>query len=164
MLETRSISEIEPGIFHMILPQCTKAVLPYVLLPDAPITWVVRHWPHSLGWWAADLPLKAGARPQRVRARDVQFDLEFSTAEFLRLLPEMADHGVILHQMDRSVADTLDYDRLPKRARYRILRDNGWRLSFDQHTLGEYANVVSPDRNALERILAQPVIQSDDLP
>src|SRR5262245_8492278 len=104
MVETGVIREFEPGFHSVTLPPCSTAVLPFVLDPSTPFVWVVGHWPGShVHWWEATLPLSEGTPNRRLRVRDVEFDIQLSTAEFLELEPEFRHGGVILLQLDRPV-------------------------------------------------------------
>ncbi len=161
-VRTHEIAEIEPGVFYSILEPCSAAVLPYVLAPDAAHVWLVDHSPDErLLWTALPVPIKVDGPVERLLVRGVRYDLQMPTPEFLaRIVPRLgAGCGLRLLQLDRPVPDSLRYhdiEKLP--AKYAVLRQNGWRLSFDLPHGGEYAELTAPDRNTLEAILADPVV------
>ena len=66
---------------------------------------------------------------------------------------------MVLLQLDRPVPDSLRYrEVMALPAKYAVLRQNGWRLTFDLPHGGEYAEVTAADRATLERVLADPVV------
>jgi hypothetical protein len=69
-----------------------------------------------------------------------------------------------LFQMQKPWPASVQPRYLPKAARYKILVQNGLHLEFYLPHAGEYAQVVSPHREVLERINNHPVIASGDLP
>jgi hypothetical protein len=96
--------------------------------------------------------------------RDLEFDIQLSTNEFLQLEPEFRHGGILLIQLDRPVPDTLSPGRGSDAAWYRILRENGFRLEFQLPHPGEYASVVSPDRGVLEAMATRLQCFNGDLP
>ena len=165
MIETGVIREFEPGFHSVMLPPCSTAVLLAVLDPSVPFVWVVGHWPGShVHWWAASLPLFETTPNRRFLVRDLEFDIQLSTNEFLQLEPEFRHGGILLIQLDRPVPDTLSPGRGSDAARYRILRENGFRLEFQLPHPGEYASVVSPDRGVLEAMATRLQYFNGDLP
>ena len=164
-METGLVREFEPGMFALTLPPCSTAVLPRVLDPSVPYVWVVGHWPGShVHWWQASLPLSETTPNRHLRVRDVQFDIQLGTAEFLRMEPEFRHNGIILLQLDRPVPDTLAVPSLPDGARYRVLRENGLHLEFHLPQPGDYASVVSPSHALLATLAAQPDLAGGELP
>jgi hypothetical protein len=96
--------------------------------------------------------------------RDVQFDLQMKTSEFVQLEPEFRHGGIVPLQMLRRVPDTLCVPELPARDRYRILRENVLHLEFHLPHAGEYASVASPRREVLERLVGDPRLAANELP
>jgi hypothetical protein len=161
-LRTHEIAEIAPGVFTTLLVPCSAAVLRHVLAPEIPHVWIVAHAPDPhLSWSAQDVPLVPAGRPMSLRVRGLVYDFQMPTAEFLkRVLPTVpGGAGVLLLQLDRPVPDSLRYREVASRpAWHAILRQNGWRLTFDLPHGGEYAAVTAPDRGTIGRVLAEPVI------
>lgn len=165
---TNEISETAPGVFGVVLEPCSCQVLPHVLVPDPnSVVWLVAYHPHHIVEWIdMPLPLAAYAPAELLRARLPKFDVQFPIANFLERLPHMHAHaGMLAVQMERPVPDTLTFERLASDPnRHAILRRNGWLVSFDLPHDGEHAWVECPDREHLERVLANPVIASGELP
>jgi hypothetical protein len=164
-LRTHEIAEVVPGVFTTFLVPCSAAVLRYVLAPEVPHVWIVEHAPDPhLVWSEQDVLLAPAGRPMSLRVRGLVYDLEMPTAEFVeRVLPVVpvvpGTAGVLLLQLDRPVPDSLRYREVVSRPAWSaILRQNGWRLTFDLPHGGEYAAVTAPDRGTIERVLAEPVI------
>ena len=165
-LRTHEIIEIEPGVFHTILTPCSAAVLPHVLphvlAPAGSHVWLIEHRPDErVLWTELPVPLVPDAPAERLRVRDVAYDLQMPTVDFLaRVAPRLPGNaGVILVQLDHRVPDSLQYRAvmaLP--TKYAVLRQNGWRLTFDLPHGGDHAEVTAGDRSTLERILADPVV------
>lgn len=167
MLHTHDIAELEPDVFHSILEPCSVAVLPYVLAPDFGYVWLVEYAPNfRVGWSELPVPLNPSTSPQVRRVRELRYDLQVPTEDFLQgVLPQIApDAGLVLLQLDRPVPDTLRYRRLAvEPARYDILRRNGWRLTFELPHGGEHASLTVGSRSILEAILREPVIAGGKL-
>jgi hypothetical protein len=162
MIETGVIREFEPGMFALTLQPCSTAVLPLILDLAVPHVWVVGHWPGShVHWWQASVPLSEHTPNRSVWVRDVQFDLQMETLEFLRLESEFRHGGITLLQMLRRVPDTLRVPGLPDRSRWRILRDNGLHLEFHLPHPGDYASLASPSRALLESFVGDPHLAGD---
>jgi len=160
-----TIPEFEPGMFSLWLPPCSTAVLPLVLDAEVPFVWIVGHWPGThIHWWEAELPLSETTPNRRLRVRDLEFDIEMSTADFLASEPEFRHGGIILRQLVRPVPNTLSVRRLPGATGFRVLRDNGLHLEFHLPHPGEHASVISPHRSALESLLGKPELAAPELP
>ena len=166
--ELHVVTEVGPGVFGTLLAPCSTHVLPYLLVPaPTSFVWLVAYHPHHVVEWVdLPLPLAPNTAARRLHARLPRYDLQFGYAEFLEVLPELhAPAGMLALQMRRPVPNTLTIERLgdgPQR--WRILKQNGWLLSFDLPHDGEYAWVEAPDRQHLDRVLDTPLFQSRDLP
>ena len=161
-MRTHEIAEIEPGVFYSLLEPCSVAILPHILSPDVAHVWLVDHWPHPrLVWTELPVPIGVGGPMESVRVRNVCYDMQMPTAEFLgRIVPHLAaGGGARVLQLDRPVPDSLRYEDIESvPTTYEILRQNGWRLSFELPHGGEYAELTSPERRTLEAILTSPVV------
>ncbi len=159
---TQEISELPGGVYYTLLEPCSVRVLRHVLSPDGHV-WVVRHRPSpALLWRRQAVPLALGERLVTLPIRLLEYDFQLPTADFLGLLEAWpGDVGVTALQLDRPVPDSLDFRHVMELGRpYDVLRQNGWRLTFDLPFGGEYAEVTAAERGALERILADPVISA----
>ena len=161
-MRTHEISEVAPGVFSTILVPCSVAVLPFVLEPEPSHVWVVEHAPDPrLLWSRLPVPLTPTSRADPLRVRGLVYDFQMATDELLeRVVPTLpGGEGILLLQLDRPVPDTLRYREVASRPEWSaILRQNGWRLTFDLPHGGEYAAVTAPERRTIERVLADPVI------
>ena len=165
MITTGAINEFQPGVFSLYLEPCSALVLQYVLSEDVPYVWLEDHLPNAAyEWWITPMLLHKGGAYHSLEIRLPRFDIQCATQEFLELLSEFESAGMTLFQMHRRWPVSLQPRYLPKEARYKILVQNGLHLEFDLPHTGEYARVVSPYRDVLERIQNHPVIASGDLP
>jgi len=142
------------GVFSVMLASCTCAVLERVLDPAVPIVWIRRHFPQPiLQWWRTQIPISPGGGPHELEVRSVELEIQLPTARFLQILPEFAQNGIDLCQMDRRVPDSLTMHDISDRAFYRVLVQNGLRLHFYLPHAVEDAFLSSPDRARLESAL-----------
>lgn len=148
------------GMFSFMLRSCTTAILAHVLDPSIPYVWIRGHAPKpNLEWWKTQTCLTESGALHDVEVRSMNFDLQFETARFLKLLPEFNGHGMELCQMSRRVPDTLTLDGMPYDAAWRIIVQNGLHLRFDLPHAVENACLASPCREVLEKILQRPEVR-----
>ena len=144
-------------MFSVMLRPCTCSVLSQILDPAVPVVWIRRHMPRQrIDWWRTPVPLSGSAQAHEVEVRLLQFDIQLATSRFLELLPEFEEHGMELLQMARRVPDTLTLEGLSDAAADRVLLQNGLHVRFFLPHAVEYAQLSSPDRSVLERILKRP--------
>jgi hypothetical protein len=142
------------GMFSVMLRPCTCAILEYILDPAIGYVWVRRHTPRRhLQWWKTQAPLSEAGTLHEVQVRGMEFDLQLPTARFLELLPEFWGHGLVLFQMTRPVPDTLMLDGIADSVVDRVLMQNGLHLRFYLPHAAELAQVGSPRREVLEKML-----------
>jgi hypothetical protein len=135
-------------------------VLAHILDPVVPFVWVRRHTPQrNIQWWRTQVALSATGGPHDVEVRWLEFDLQLPTSRFLELLPEFEDHGIVLFQMTRRVPDTLTLHGVPDAEVARVLIHNGLHLRFCLPHAVECAQLASPHREVLERILQRPEVR-----
>ncbi len=161
---TGEIRELQPNIFSLMLEPCTAMVLPYILDEEVPFVWLESHCPNLYGWWQAQVPLRHSGEYFPLKVRQLRFDLMLPTKQFLSLLPEFADAGMLLLQLEREMPNSLVPDSLKDIERYKVLVQNGLHLEFNLPHANEYAQLVSPYREVLEHIRSNPVIASGNLP
>ena len=164
MSYTGEIRELEPNIFSLMLEPCTAMVLPHVLNEAIPFVWLESHSPNLYGWWQAQVPLRQDGDYFPLQVRGLNFDLLLATKQFLSLLPEFAEAGMSLLQLERAMPNGLIPRSLKDSDRYRVLVQNGLYLEFELPHAREHARVVTPHRDVLERIKNNPVIASGHLP
>jgi hypothetical protein len=165
MITTGEIREFEHGLYILMLDVCSSLVLPHILNENVPYIWLEGHSPHpSLEWWRAEAPIRKGGKLHSLKVRTLRYDIQMATKEFLALLPEFKDAGMLLMQMEREVPNTLCLSSLNEKAKYNVLVQNGLYLEFYLPHAREYASVVSARREVLEGIRDNPVIASGGLP
>jgi hypothetical protein len=165
MITTGEIREFQPGVFSLMLEPCSALVLPHILSAEVPFVWLEEHTPDNrYEWWKAQVPLRRGGQYFPLKVRLLRFDLMLPTEQFLTLLPEFADAGMLLLQLEREMPNGLIPRGLKDTERYKVLGQNGLHLEFDLPHAGEYASVISPHRAVLERIKSNPIIASGNLP
>jgi len=148
------------GMFIVALRSCTSQILAEILDPAIPFVWIRRHTPKGyVEWWSTRAPLSERGVLHDVEVRSLEFDLQLSTARFLELLPEFADHGMLLFQMTRRVPDSLTLDGVADSAIERVLIQNGLHLRFYLPHAVEYAQIASPHRAVLEKALQSPTVR-----
>lgn len=147
------------GLHRLMLRPCTTAILPHIVDPTVPFVWIRRHMPEpALRWWSTMVPLASTRPSYEIRVRSMEFDILFETHQFLDVLPEFEDQGIVLLQMSKPVPDTLTIDRIPENAIDRVLMENGLHLRFYLPHALECAELATPDREVLVRMLGCPEI------
>ena len=165
MITTSEIREFEPGLYRLMLDVCSSLVLPYVLNEEIPYIWLEGHCPHPyLEWWQTEAPLRKGGEFYSLKVRTLRYDLQITTKEFLSLLPEFKDAGMLLMQTEGEIPNTLCLSSLKEESKYKVLVKNGLYLEFYLPHAREYASIVSPHQDVLETIKNNPVIASGVLP
>lgn len=147
------------GMFSFMLRSCTSGILAHVLDPAVPFVWIRRHSPQRyIQWWSTQTRVSESGTLHDIEVRSMEFDLQLRTSRFLELLPEFDDHGMDLFQMMRRVPDTLTLDGIAENAVARILIQNGLHLHFYLPHAVECAQLASPHREVLERVLQRPEV------
>ncbi len=143
-----------------MLRSCTALLLKEVLDVSVPYVWIRRHQPvRSLQWWKTETVLKRNGPLHDIDIRSMEFDIQMPTERFLDLLPEFANHGLVLFQMSQRVPDTLTLDRIPDEHINRVLIQNGLHLKVYLPHEYECAQLAAPHGATLERILLNPLIR-----
>jgi len=147
-------------MFSFVLRSCTSSILAQILDPEVPFVWIRRHIPnYYVQWWNTRVRLSKKGMLHEAEVRSMEFELQLPTARFLELLPEFEDHGIELFQMTRRVPDSLTLNRLTGDALNRVLIQNGLHLSFYLPHAVEMAQLESPHREILERVLQKPKVR-----
>ena len=113
---------VETVYFH----GTTVTSLATLLNPDVPWVWILGHLPNTLmQWWETTLPLNTHGAKIKAECRLVSYDLMLRTQQFMKLLPQFEDHGIVLIQSTQRMPDTLDISRIPEGQQSRVLVKNG---------------------------------------
>ena len=139
-------------------------VLRYLFSPHVPIVWLRRHTPNELlEWWPADVPLIRDKASKSIRIRNLIFDVEMPTSDFLTHVSELNEYGIEAYQLSRAVPNTLTLNGLewgPDKRR-QVLIQNGCVAGFYLPHADEVAQFRAPDRATIESALAhEPVVQT----
>ena len=165
MIVTGEIREFELGMFILMLEPCTTLVLSHILDENIPFVFLENHMSNSyLEWNKSNVQLRKNGEFFNIEARRTRLDLQMPTKQFLSLLPEFAEFGIDLMQLERKMPNTLLPQYLKDESRYKILKNNGLYLDFHLPHAGEYASVITPYKEVLEKIKTNPIITSGDLP
>ena len=148
----------DDGLYSIMLRPCTAEVLRDLLDPEVPFVWVVGHAPNRcLEWWTCRLPLGRSDEPRPLEIRGLYFDVHLPTGEFLERLAEF--DGLVLHQMQRRVPNSLVLHDLPDRDRTRILVQNGLVASFYLPHAMECASFATVEHSRMEMVLGRDRIR-----
>jgi hypothetical protein len=153
---TLVIKETSKGFFGVLLPVCVASILSKVLDPNVPwVTLVGFRSKEACNWIEQNLPplFEPSRRVESVQVKRLELDVNLPTAEFIRLLPSFAERGVDLVQAARRLPPRLSVDELKPESVARVFREVGIVLHFYLPHPHEHAQVSSPSREVLERVV-----------
>lgn len=146
-----SIHQGDSGFFSVALKPCTVNIVETFLTGTTGTVWLRGHRPNKIvQWWSASIPLNTSSLLKQCSVRDIAFDIQMSTDDFLRNLEHFEDSAADLYVLHRPVPDTLTLDNVPSELRARVLRDNGLIAHFDLPHAHEVAVLSSLRREILE--------------
>ncbi len=132
------------------------SVLAKFLAPSFPWVWVLGHRPNRyMQWWDATLPLNSRGTDYSGSIRDLCFDLQLPTHDFMAQATGFDDHGLVLIQSDRPMADTLSLHAIPDAQQNAVLKQNGATLRIYLPHAHETAQVQSFTKGYLATIVGQ---------
>ena len=124
------------------------------LAPSVPWVWVIGHRPNRyVQWWDATVPLNAKHDDFTGSIRNMCFDLQLPTADFLSRAAEFDDHGLVLIQSDQQIPDTLTLDLIPESQQNAVLIQNGAKLRIYLPHAIETAQVQSFTKGYLATVV-----------
>jgi hypothetical protein len=156
-MDTLIIKEACGGLFTALLPVCDASILSKVLDPNMPWVTLIGFWTdEACTWIEQHLPplFDASRRVESVRVKRLEMDVDLPTAEFLRLLSFFLKWGVHLVQATRPLPPTLSLGELKPDSTARVFREVGIALEFYLPHPHENAEVTSPSKEVLERVVA----------
>jgi hypothetical protein len=110
----------------LYIHNATVSDLARYLNPNVPWVWILGHLPNRIvEWWDTSIPINKQGASVKAKARSIIYDLMLETKEFLELVPEFEDHGLVLIQSHQRMPDTFDLSRIPENQQTKVLRDNG---------------------------------------
>ena len=110
---------------------------------SVPYVWLLGHMPNpAIQWWDASVPVNRET-PFSGKVRNLVYDLQMSTSDFIKISPSLNDYGLVLIQSNKPMPDTLELDRIPENQHASVLIKNGATLRiFLPHAI-ETAMVTS---------------------
>ena len=114
------------GVETETVPRATVSLLLRYLDPEVPFIWLLRHMPTTyVRWDELRVPLNVNGAYMDGLVRGLNYDIQISTQEFLRIAPALEEHGLELVQSHKPMPNTLDISRLQGSSRHQVLRENG---------------------------------------
>jgi len=155
----RLIVKSNDGLLYCLRFGCCDAtILQYVLNINIPYIFVSSHWPNRyLEWWNASIPLSVGGKNYPVSVRNLGFDIQMKTKEFLEVLPEFKSSTISILQLNKPLPGSLVLNSENKSMNH-ILIQNGLFLKFYLPHEGEVALLCCTERNYLEELLQKKEI------
>lgn len=102
------------------------SVLAQLLDSSVPWVWILGHCPNRyVQWWDANISLNTSNSPFTGSVRDLSFDLQLPTRDFVSRATEFDDHGLVLIQSQQQMPDTLCLERISESQQNDVLIKNG---------------------------------------
>ena len=111
--------------------------------PSITYVWILGHMPcPAIKWWDAEVPIDPD-NSLNVQVRDLRYDLQMETSEFIKQVDLFNEFGLVLIQSTKPMPDTLMLERIPEEHQSKVLINNGAVLRmFLPHAI-ETAMIVS---------------------
>lgn len=132
----------------------TVSVLANLLDTSIPWVWILGHRPNRfVQWWETTVPLNTSEGLFTGSVRDMSFDFQMLTADFVSRSIDFNDYGLVLIQSRQQMPDTLCLERIPELQKNKVLMQNGAILRiFLPHAI-ETAQVQSFRKGYLTTII-----------
>ena len=102
------------------------SVLAKFLIPSVPWVWILGHRPNpSVRWWDTKVALNTKGDDFTGSVRDLCFDLQLPTPEFVDRAAEFDNFGLVLIQSNQRMPDSLTLHGIPESQQNGILMQNG---------------------------------------
>ena len=159
------IQETAPGRYCIILDFATTKILPFLIRPEYHYIWVHHHKPgKGFDWEEFSLPIKDTSINITTLARSLTFDFILPTEEFKKIMQDWKG-AIELIQMNKIPPYYLDLDKVKGNKRYEILQQEcDYLFEVDIPSATDYGTLISPNKEYLELLLANPAINWHDLP
>ena len=93
--------------------------------PKIPYVWILGHMPNPVvQWWESTVPVDKNSFIN-AKVRDIQYDLQIQTEEFLKNIDAFNEFGIVLIQSNSPMPDTLELSRIPEQHQNSVLAKNG---------------------------------------
>ena len=111
---------------------------------SVPWIWIIGHRPNRfVEWWHCEVPLRTQGAGFTGLVRDLCFDLQLPTNEFLSRATEFDDHGLDLIKGFQQMPDTLCLERIADSEQHKVLMHNEATMRIYLPHAGETALVQS---------------------
>ena len=121
-----------------------------------PWVWILGHSPNScMQWWETAVPVTVGSAGFAGSVRNLCFDLQMTTADFLSRARDFDAHGLLLIQSHHKMPDTLCPERIHDAQQNRVLIQNGATLKIYLPHADETAMVQSYVRGHLAMVISR---------
>ena len=110
---------------------------------SVPYVWLLGHMPNpAIQWWDTFVPINRETSFSG-KIRNIVYDLQMSTAEFIKISPSLNNYGLLLIQSSKPMPDTLELNRIPENQQAPVLKKNGATLKIFLPHAAETAMVTS---------------------
>ena len=134
----------------------TASMLARFLAPTVPWVWILDHCPNPIvQWWQATIPLSTSGAAFTGRVRNMGFDIQMPTTEFLSRVSDFDDHGLNLIQSNHPIPDTLELYRISNANQHKVLMQNGATLTIYLPHAAETSMVTSYAKGYLETVIGE---------
>ena len=107
-------TQLSPAPEDLFVHGATVGSLVRFVDPAVPSVWILGHCPNpTVEWWKVDVALNTSGSRLKALVRDLGYDLQLPTAEFLTVASAFERSGIDLVQSRRRMPDTLDWRRIP---------------------------------------------------
>ena len=135
--------------------QAVVSLLTVFVDPSVSWCWILGHRPkRAIQWWETTVPLNPFGQTYNGLIRDVAYDLQMPTSEFIARAADFDDHGLALIQSDKPMPDTLCLDQIPGSQQAQVLIKNEASLRIYLPHAWETAQVQSFRKGYLARIIS----------
>lgn len=156
---TRFVYQNAAGVYVLNLGTCDCSILKHLLNPNVPYIWVRNHMPNpTVKWWITHLPISTSDTVMQMKVRNLRYDLQMETQQFLDNLKEFVPFGIEIYQFDRPVPDTLTLNQIPEDKRTKVLLNNGGQSAFFLPHANEQAQYWTANRHLMAFALSQPEV------
>lgn len=138
-------------------PKCLKEVINRSL----EYVWIVNHSPSKYvdQWINCRTQIKKDGLIRDLLVREMRYDIQMSTYDFVGLCEEFSDVGLIMFQLIHPVPPTLFYYKITENKRKRILQENGVKLGVEFCDPDDIGVIWSTDKDYIETLLEQKEIR-----
>lgn len=153
-IEVNRIKEIYPGHYFVLLDFPTKEILYDIIDLSYKYIWGVNHVESGVEWkeYSYELFGKSMSK-DKVITRNMQFEYVVSTADFIKLIPDISQ-SVNIIQTNIIPPSYLNLEKLKGKSRYHLLKEKvDYLFELEMPGAIDYAPIISPNREFLNNII-----------